>query len=247
MMKSIRLTTQPAGAAMIEMVLCLPLIFVVIILMYFMGSRMWYLQQTEFVIRYETWRAVHNGPSPRGYISSGSSTWNTDELRESFFGDQIDSLGIGWVSELREPYEAFEEFSQTVASEMPDSNIDSYLEEVVNQQPQNVALQTNVNLSSQTQYLDQFASSITRRHARIGQGWWVFWPGRVQYEDGQTPPLNAGVDNQTELRDSFYRDFHESMSTQTQGNAWATSIRDFYQRRPWYRGPEVYESDDEEE
>lgn len=233
-----RFTVDRTGAAMIEMVLALPLLFVVLALIYFMGTRMMWVQRDEMMARYETWRAVHHGPSP-----SIQNSVDALELNEAFHHNLADYVNVD-AHHRPANYETMDDLV-ALAQQEPNEQLGDYLQEIVDTWPGNVRLRFTSEHEPENEYFSQFGSSVTRAHTRIAQPWWQYWPGLVQYQDGGAP-MNHGVSPESLIRDYFFEDFDDTLNNSIRGdNDWAQSIRNFYVRRPGYAGPNVWDDPDE--
>ena len=226
------------GAAMIEMVVSLPLIFVIIALTFFFGTRMWRLQQAEAMARYEAWGMVHAGPSPKTY-----NYYNNSELNVAFMNNTAASVDTV-RHDADDPYDAVTDFLDELYSY--DTDMGDYTRQMVEQFPATVRVDFQTTHNAENELFSRMSGTLDRSHRRLAQPWWLYWPGRVMYENtGETPPILDGVANQTLLRDVFFQDFDDSMTTLANSdNDWAEAIRDFYLAWPGYRGPTVWDNSD---
>lgn len=223
---------------MIEMVLSLPLFFIVLALIYFMGTRMMWVQRDEMMARYETWRAVHNGPSP-----SIIREVDGEELNEAFHHNRAANVAVN-ANGRPANYETMDDLL-TIAQQEQNEQVGEYLQDVLSRWPGNYHVGFTSDHDPENEYFSRFGSTITRRHVRMAQPWWQYWPGRVQYPDGGSP-LNQGVSPETLIRDYFFQEFDDTLSNSLNSdNDWVQAIRSFYLRWPGYAGPNVWNDPDD--
>lgn len=220
------------GAAMIEMVLSLPLFFVVFALIFFLGTRMNWVQRQEMMGRYETWRAVHNGTGPR--IRNNA---DAGDLNEAFLLNRAEYVSVN-ANHRPDDYETMDDFV-SVAQESENLVLGDYVADMISRFPGNYRVRLTGENEARLNVFSEFGSSVARGHVRIHQPWWQYWPGRNQPSSGTSP--GGSVTNESLIRDHFFEDFDDTLETmENNNNDWARSIRTFYLRRPGYGGPTVW-------
>jgi hypothetical protein len=221
-------TTRRRGNAMGEMVLVLPLLFVVLSLLFFLGRGVVRAQRAHVMDRYEAWRQVGGVPQPGHDNALGSP-----QLNQLFLGNKADTIDytgsdrlprdatVAWVTLVYEYDTAAGELAQRQAAHADHGHTATF---------------TTIFAESNA-FWQRFESPMTHGHTRIGNdwahvnGWYVddsgIWRWRGQY----------GPNLQTSIRDVFIADLDEQLDAMD--SPLADGIRSLYMARPGYAGPEL--------
>ena len=235
-----RSRTTRSGTAMGEMVLVLPLLFVILALLLYFGRGVVRVQHAQVMDRYEAWRQAAGAPGPA--VGTGN-----DELNQLFFGSSAASInydGSGWF-----PSQAADDLvDAAVDRQAPNEyRVSQLVRAAISQSDNGRTVGFATRHSNTVPLLGRFAGPIRHGHTRIGHDWAHVngWSVTTQSGGGLsgTSQWNRagpyGPNILAPVRDIHYPTFDADLAAI--GNPLAEAIRGIYLSRPGYGGPDVEE------
>ena len=225
-----------------EMVLVLPLLFVILALLFYFGRGIVRVQHAQVMDRYEAWRQAAGAPGPAAGGGVGS-----DQLNQLFFGanaDSIDYDASGWFP----PQAADGLVDAAVERQAPlEYRFPELVQAAVARADNGRTVAFATRHSNSVPLLGQFGGPIRHGHTRIGHDWAHVngWSVTTQSAGGllgvrqwnRAGPYGPNI--QAPVRDVHYPTFDADLAAV--GNPLAQAIRGIYLSQPGYGGPNVDE------
>ena len=250
------------GAAMIEALLVLPIIFFMLSLTIYFGLSMQRYQRAMMADRYEVYRGSARAPGPRAAPVSGvddslslpdeSLNVRTDQLGALFFDGDGSDLSATLADYF--PLEPREDLQQAAATIDPDAG--RLLKNYYVNFPRGRSLRLRIEDRSGVALWDRlFPGALRHRHTRMDTDWRFFnhvieanewyddrvdrW--RILYEPGRDPTSTSlpSLSPGTAVRETFYADLDRRIDPLAVSNPLAQRVQTFSTLYPLYHGPEV--------
>lgn len=226
------------GAAMVETVFLLPFVFLIILLLIFLGWQFRRMAQLTNMDRYAVWEQVTPG-SPGPDIQRLEREDRNPRLNQAFFGltsdqaDQVDELfrNDGYMPQAHEDLRA----------QLSDETF-SYFDHFITHNPRAirerfVARHPHISETITEMGIDQDMRNGIG-HSRLN-GDWRYVNGIRRTSNGWQPG-DYRVTPGSSLREVFFAEFDDNIERyDNESNPLAGAIRDFYRAYPGYRGPQV--------
>jgi hypothetical protein len=216
------------ATAMSEMVLVLPLLFVVLSLLIYLGRGVVRVQRALVMDRYETWRLAEHAPGP-----GIDNAVDSPQLNQLFFGEHAENIygrvRGGFSDEALEQMIAIAYGHSTLAGTLAQTHTD--------QADTGLTVRFTINHTTGNRLWQRFDGPIRHDHTRIGHDWAYLngWRANPWVRIG---PYGQGVLGP--VRDIFLQDFDRDLEQiDRQDNDLARRIRNLYLQEPEYRGPTV--------
>jgi hypothetical protein len=144
------------GTAVVEFVVCIPLLALVLVATFFFGWAMTNQQHVWGVDRYVAWRQVRTGMRP-----------SDPQLNQTYFAGRASNFGTSWDGgDLRTQQEFVSEASGHSATAG-----DFAQTELMTQWPRDVRVSVHAEFPTSVAYWNKFTGAISSRHARGGLEW----------------------------------------------------------------------------
>jgi len=219
-----------------EMILILPLLFVVLSMLIFFGRGVVRLQRAQVMDRYEAWHQVSGAPGP-----GASGAASNPQMNRLFFGDNAESI----------EYNASNTFPDDAASALIGAAYDvsadtgDLAQHHFNQSEAGRSVAFTTAHTSRNQFWEQFDGPIRHRHTRIGHNWAHIngWAATDQNEWSRAGPYGPSMMGPT--RDVFLKSLDDELAELAgDDNPLANAIRRLYLAQPGYVGPAVEYEDE---
>ena len=231
-----------------EMVLVLPLLFVILALLVFFGRGIVRVQHAQVMDRYEAWRQAAGAPGP-----AMGGTPSNEQMNQLFFGSKADS--IEYAGSRYFPSQAADQFLHEVAEwELdPASQFRLYdtgelratVEAVLASTDNGRTVAFKTQHTNRVPLWERFNGPIRHGHVRIGNDWahvngWSITAaggaGSPQYRQwNRIGPY--GPNMLRPIADTHYPDLDSDLASL--GNPLSEAIRGIYLSQPGYGGPNV--------
>lgn len=215
-----------AGTAMIEMVLILPLLFVVLSLLIYLGRGVVRVQRAMVMDRYEAWHQAAHAPGP-----GIDNPVDSPHLNQLFYGDNADEI-VGDVDGGFSDRAVDQLFALAYAQS---ASTGALAQRHVNGSDTGLNVAFRVEHTTGNQLWQRFDGPIRHDHTRIGHdwayvnGWNSSWERVGPYSQGLLEPV----------RDVFLSDFDASLAqVAITDNDLAAHVRSMYLAEPGYVGPD---------
>ncbi len=211
-----------------EMVLVLPLIFVVLSLIFFLGRGVVRAQRAHVMDRYETWRDVAGAPLP-----GRDTAIDSPQLNQLFLGNKADQI-IDRVSD-RLPRDATNAWVQLVYEY--DDDAGQLAERQAARADHGHTVTFTTTFTEANAFWERFQSPMEHGHTRIGNDWAHVNSGDTDDDGEWRWNGQYGPNLQYSIRDVFIADLDEQLAGLD--SPLADAIRSLYLARPGYAGPEL--------
>lgn len=233
-----------------EMVLVLPLLFVILALLVFFGRGIVRVQHAQVMDRYEAWRQATGAPGP-----AHGGTPSNEQMNQLFFGSNASSIeyaGSGYFpSQATDQFlHAASEWDRPPLPWSPPYDAGEFLQTVEGMFRQaddgrTVAFKTRH--TNRVPLWERFNGPIHHGHVRIGNDWAHVNGWSVTTDSGvgslelrqwnRVGPFGPNILGP--IRDIHYPDLDADVASL--GNPLAQAIRGIYLSQPGYGGPNVEE------
>lgn len=221
---------------MVETVIVLPFIFIILVLVLYLGWNFRRMQTTTNMDRYEVWRQTTPG-------ARGPAQNNIDQhaqLNEGFHGhtgDEAERLS----NALNRGRTDVPQAHRLLQGELVDESF-AYYQDFLDTHPTAIFERFDAQHDQVSPLLERTMSDTTRNptgHTRL-DGDWRYGDGITYNREKQKwEPNGRRVVPGQPLREVFFVELDEGLTPYVATNPLAEAIRDFYTRYPGYRGPEI--------
>ena len=226
-----RSATGPAGTAMAETVLVLPLIVAVLSLMIFFGWAMRRLDQVVVLDRYEAWREVTHAPGPAPVGE------HTSELNQTFFAGRAQRITL--AGQIAYPSGA----RQTLLDDAARMSVQvgQLAQSALSHFPRTREVAEQTTQNSQVPFWQQFAGPLGHHHVRLDNEWKYVNRLHLSPDDEQWHPVaKPTLTLAPSLRQVFFPTLDGQLTSLAgSGNPIARSMKDAYALEPPYVGPKL--------
>ena len=259
--KSSSAIVQRSGTAMTEMVLALPLLFLILVLVIYFGRAMVRVQRSLVMDRYEAWRVAEYGQGPSANDAAGNAMIN-----QMFFAGNAESI----------EYQRRDDFSGDALDQLIEAAADysndagTYAQALLLSLPAGHTSEFVTTHANTVPIFRRFEGPIRHRHTRLGHNWrfvngwrdvegndwrdfdssvkpwwnwspasrsnwgdWRIWPSQSTWRP--SPPYASNLDT---LNEMFYISLDAELNLLTaNGSLLADILRTTYLELLPYRGP----------
>lgn len=213
------------GAAMIELVLVLPLLFVLLTLMFFFGRELVRMQHADSMNRYESWRQAEHATGPGG---------GGDELNVLFFLGEARDVSLASRSWF--PPEPGQMVRTAAGQRSADA--ERLVDEMLVTLPGGRQVRTTTEHADSLRVWEELQGPIREQHVRLANHWrfvnGIEWDaGSEQWRAAEPGVTHDRLVEELFLYDGLSRPL-EATDTQL-----ARTLRNLYLHVPGYSGPEV--------
>ena len=234
-----------------EMVLVLPLLFVILALLVFFGRGIVRVQHAQVMDRYEAWRQAAGAPGP-----AMGGTPSNEQMNQLFFGAKADSIeyaGSGYfpgqaADQLLHEVSQWEQSGSPSEFRLYDTGeLLTTVEAILAYTDNGRTVAFKTQHANAVPLWERFNGPIRHGHVRIGNDWahvngWSVTTaggaGSLEYRQwNRAGPYGPNI--LRPIRDTHYPDLDADLTSL--GNPLAQAIRGIYLSQPGYRGPNVEE------
>lgn len=222
--------TSAPGTAMIEMVLVLPLLFVLIALLLFFGREWVRMQDATSMDRYEAWRQAEHATGP-GVIHGDDA----QHLNAMFFAGQASAIHHHHAATF--PPDATDELAFAAGDRSADAA--NLVDALVATLPTGHRVTMSTEQPEQPGIWTELQGPIRHQHLRIANNW-RFVNG-ITFDDGQWRGAGPQVTHQRAVRDAFLdQPLDQVLADEADRDIQlAQALRNLYLHTPGYAGPDV--------
>lgn len=225
------------GSALMELVLALPLFFLLLSLMFFFGRSLVRSQEAEVMSRYESERQAEHVPFPAPAAVEGESN---GVMNNVFLGGDASSVAFRAGDGF--PSDGADRLVELAGSGYA-GEAGIYLDACFERFPAGSVARFTTRYDEANGFWQELSGPIHSAHARMANDWRFVNGLQVEaLEDGSEAwqPTGPKVSNVPTLNEVFFRDFIDRLDVHAdRGNELARVISRFYERQPCYVGPEV--------
>lgn len=212
---------------MTEMVLALPLLFVILALLIFLGRGVVRWQRTWVMDRYEAWHQAASAPGP------GADGGGNGQINELFFAGRAESIAydganyfppdatLAWIDAASSYSGAAGDLAQQYVAYTDAGRSVTFV----------------TRLANHNVFWERFARDFHHNHTRIGHNW-AHVNGWTTIDDQWQRAAPYGPNPQLPVRDVFFPDFDANFAAAAENSTLAQAIRRIYLAQPAYRGPQ---------
>jgi hypothetical protein len=225
---------------MLETVLILPLVFLLLLLLFYFGRGMVREQHAKVANRYEAWRTVSEAPGahPAAPDLNDDAPDSGPEWNQVFFGGHAANVHMSHRRVALPLARGAAVSHATSRSVDAGQTLASYFANL----PAAMQVDIGVEHPASGNILSRYDRSISHRHIRQHNDWMA--ANGVRLLERQQPPIAIWLGGGSQARIShlvsnqFYGSFDASMaSLQTSSNRYAGMVRGLYRASPGYQGP----------
>jgi len=224
------------GAVMVETCIILPFLFIIFVLILYIGWNMRRIEKTTMMDRYEVWRQT----TPGSQGPAQNNVAQHAQLNDAFFGDTGDDAER-LSHDLSRGRTQIPEAHRLLQQQLSDESF-AYYRSFLDASPTGIYERFEAQHRQISPLLARTMSDVTRNptgHTRL-DGDWRFGDGIAFNRDKQKwEPNGRRVVPGTPLREVFFVELDDGLSPYTSSNPLAEAIREFYTRYPAYVGPEI--------
>ncbi|MEM1355977.1 MAG: hypothetical protein AAGH88_13975 [Planctomycetota bacterium] len=226
------------GAVMVETVLIMPVLFVVFVLIFYLGWNIRRLEKTTQMDRYEAWRAAMPGSPGPGHSHENGH----EQMNDAFFtqdtSDTATRIGLN-ASIGRSQYEAHD----LLLTQLTEEDF-AYYQDFIDTHPATVYARFEATHEPFSPMLTELGMSESTRNGtgfRVRNGDWRFADGiRFSSSRQEWEPGNRRITPNPALRNVFYAQFDEELDPLVGNqNPLADATQSLYLSYPGYIGPRV--------
>ncbi len=218
-----------AGTVMMEMILVLPFLVFVLLLIFYFGRGVVYVQQVQVADRFSAWTQAQGAPRPGGNTLDEGYV-----LSQLFLNRPQQQVSVDHSSDF--PTDASDALTQSGQNASADTG--NLITKAISEFPKGSTATVTATIPSEIKFWQLLDQPIKHQHVRLGNDW-KFANGWTQSK-GTWVQSGSGPWMLYPARDTFFSDFENEMTPlDNEGNLLAHLIRGIYVLKPGYAGPTI--------